>query len=137
MKNNIAQFSVLFIVFTALLLSCKKDDSNNSPIDLIVTTGTWKVSYYHENNEDKTSNFSDYTFTFGDNGTMTASNSGGTTTGTWTSDDSENEIHISLGNTEPLKDLSKGWLIISKSSTEIVLKDDDITHLEELHFTIN
>lgn len=137
MKNNIVQISLLILVFTTSLFSCKKDDGNNSPIDLIITSGTWKVSYFHENSEDKTGNYSDYTFTFGNDGSVTAVNSGGSTTGTWTSDDSENEIHISLGNTEPLKDLSKGWLIISQSSTEIVLKDDDITHLEELHFTIN
>jgi len=145
MKKQITHIVFLFIAFSTMLVSCKKDD-NTAPDDhsnssssssVIMTSGSWHVSYYHESGDDHISNFSGYSFTFNSNGTMTATNSSGTTNGTWSSDDSHNEFHISLGNNYPLNDLSNGWLIISKSSTELNLKDENSAHNEELHFSRN
>jgi hypothetical protein len=67
---------------------------------------------------------------------MTVTNSAGTTNGTWNMDDSNsNEFYMSLGSASPLSELNNGWTVISKTSSEIRLKDDDSTHSEELHFT--
>jgi len=133
----------LAIMITAIAVtSCKKEDnsssSNNSTSDIsgIITSGSWRVSYYHESGNDHTTNFDGYTFTFSSNGNMTATNSSGTTNGTWDIDDSNaNEFHMSIGSTTPLTDINNGWLITSHSSTEIQMKDDNSTHNEELHFT--
>lgn len=142
MRNKINLIALL-IGFTSIISSCKKDDStkpddnSNSSISTIIATGSWRVSYFYDNGDDHTSNFNGYTFTFNVNGTMTATNSGGSTNGTWSNDDSNSELHIFLGNSDPLKDLSKGWLIISKTSVEISLKDDNSSSNEELHFVKN
>jgi hypothetical protein len=139
MKKHLKQFAILVFAVAATFASCKKDDNSNddnsSTTSAIITSGSWRVSYYHESNDDHTSNFNGYTFTFNSVGTMTATNSSGTTNGTWTNDDSQNELHIYLGDNDPLKDLTKGWLVISKTSTEIKLQDDNTTHSEEVHFT--
>ena len=140
MKTKIKQTALLMLVIAGLTVSCKKEDNSpstsSSSISSIITTGSWRVSYYHESNDDHTTDFSGYTFTFSSSGTMTANYSSGTTNGTWEIDDSNvNEFHMSIGTTAPLNKLDHGWLIISQSSTEIKMKDDDTSHSEELHFT--
>lgn len=141
MKKQITPITLLIFAIATMVVSCKKDDNtkpddnSNSSMSAIIISGTWRVSYFHESGDDHTSNFSGYTFTFNSKGTMAATNSAGTTNGTWSNDDSQNGLHISLGSSNPLKDLSKGWLIISKTSNEIKLEDDNSAHNEELHFT--
>jgi hypothetical protein len=138
MKRQI--IGLLIFAMVTVVTSCKKDDNSpnnnsNSSTSSIITTGSWRVSYYHESGDDNTSNFNGYTFNFNSNGTMTATHSSGTTNGTWSSDDSKNEFHMSMGNNSPCSDLNNGWLIISKTSSEIDMKDDNSAHNEELHFT--
>jgi len=134
-------FIAFIISAIAVVSSCKKDDSSHpedsssSSIGTTIASGTWKVTYYHESNNDHLLNFNGYQFVFNSNGVMTASNSGGTTTGTWSSDDHNNEFHMSIGSASPLSDLSNGWLIISKTNSQFNLKDDNTAHNEEIHFT--
>jgi len=139
MSSFIKQTTFLILISASFLAGCKKNSSSSpSPAtnaSSILMTGSWRVSYYHESGNDHTSNFSGYTFTFNSNGIMTSSNLSGTTNGTWSSDDSHNEFHMSIGNSSPLSDISNGWLIISATSTEIDMKDDNSSHNEEFHFT--
>jgi len=142
MKTHFFSKSLLIITLIVMLVSCKKDDdnspaNNSASTSSILTTGSWHVSYFHESSNDHTSNFSGYTFNFNTNGTMTAMKSSVTTNGTWSVDDSNNEFHMSIGNDIPLNELSKGWIINSKTSTEIKMIDDNTTHNEELHFVKN
>ncbi|HEX5001685.1 MAG TPA: hypothetical protein VFW78_04250 [Bacteroidia bacterium] len=124
--------------------ACKKDDNQHSDdnsgslsnaVTSIITKGSWRVSYYHENGDDHTPNFSNYLFMFGVNGSLIASNGAGTTLGTWSIDDSSNEFRIAIGTTSPLLDMNHGWLVVAKSNTELDLKDDSPSSHEELHFT--
>ena len=139
MKKRI-QLLVLMALVMAVS-SCKKEDSTpsntgSSALAGIITSGTWHVSYFHEGSNDHTSNFSGYTFTFGSGGTMTATDSSGSVSGTWRTDDSNaNEFHMSIGSSASLTDLSHGWLITSQSSAEIQMKDDGGSSSEELHFS--
>jgi hypothetical protein len=137
MREGIVKITMLMFILFSVVTSCKKDDSNNvNPNAIpIVTSGTWTVSSYKETSEDHTDDFAGYTFTFESNGQMTATNSGNTTTGSWTLDDSENELHIDLGNNSPLDKLSKGWTILSITETEISLQDDSSSSNEVLQFT--
>ncbi|MEO8146343.1 MAG: hypothetical protein ABI723_01835 [Bacteroidia bacterium] len=138
MQNLFKISTVLIFLSASFFTSCKKDDNSSTlSTNTIVTSGSWRVTYYHEINDDHTSDFNGYTFIFNSNGTIAATNSSGTTNGSWSSDDSNNEVHIDLGNIDPLKELSKGWLVISKTETEIKLQDDNSAHTEELHFTKN
>ena len=138
MREGIIKVTVLMFVVVSALTSCKKDDSTNVNPNAtgIITSGTWSVSSYKETSEDHTDDFAGYTFTFDSNGQMTATISGVTTTGSWKmDDDSENELHIDLGNNSPLDKLSKGWIIISITDTEISLEDDNSSNNEVLQFT--
>jgi heat shock protein HslJ len=55
------------------------------PIEDVVTSGTWKVTSFVEKNESITKQFSNYTFTFNTDGTITAKDGGNTYTGYWRS----------------------------------------------------
>jgi len=135
--NRIVYF--LMIISLTALSSCKKDDSTNSTtsVDQIVTTGIWRVSYFAESNEDKTSDFTGYTFSFNSNGELVASNSGINATGTWGWDDSSNKLHISIGTSKPLSDLTDDWLILEKTASLIKLKNDNSSKNELLNFSRN
>ena len=139
MKNKIHLIALAILIIAAS--SCKKEDNSpasttSSSISGIITSGNWRVSYYHEGSNDHTSNFNGYTFAFSSSGTMTATDTSGMTSGTWRIDDSNvNEFHMSIGSSTPLTDLDRGWLITSQTSTEIQMKDDSGSSNEELHFT--
>jgi hypothetical protein len=131
------KISALSLLLVAFLSNCKKDDNSNSSVSGIIVTGSWRVSYFHENSEDHTNDFSGYNFQFNSNGTMSAISGGITTNGTWKNDDSNNEFHMTIGSSSPLSDISKGWIVISKTNTEFNLKDDNSSGNEELHFIKN
>ncbi len=139
MKNKIYITGILLAVIT-ILSSCKKDDdpvpaTSNSTFISAITSGSWKVNYFYESGSNHTNDFNGYVFVFNSDKTMTATVSGTTNSGTWKiDDDGSNEFHVDIGNTSPLNDINKGWLIYSQSSTNIQLKDDHASHNEELHF---
>jgi hypothetical protein len=144
MKNRFL-FTCATLICFVWIASCKKEDnsspsnsSSNPSVASLITSGTWCVTYFHEDNSDHTADFNGYAFAFNGNGTMTAVNASGTTTGTWRVNDSNaNEFHMSVGNSDPLSKLDKGWIITSEASTEIKMKDDNSSNNEELHFTKN
>ena len=142
MKTKI-YITLILLALSASFQSCKKNDDNspsnssgsgNNNVSTVLTAGSWRVSYFHENSSDHTNDFNGYTFTFNGNGTMTAANSSGTVNGTWRKDDSSNEIHFSIGSSLPLTDLNKGWIVTSQSAVEIIMMDDNSSHNEELRF---
>jgi major membrane immunogen (membrane-anchored lipoprotein) len=128
-------FVAMMLIAFALLTSCKKEDTLTTTN--IVTAGTWRVSYFNEENDDNSADFSGYTFTFEDNGTMTATKNGVTETGTWSTQDNTTEFYMTIGNSKPLTDLSSGWTIIEKTETSIKLKDDNAAKNEQVYFTKN
>ena len=111
--------------------------TNNSPVisTSVLTKGSWRVSYYHESNDDHSSDFSGYVFTFSSNGTLTAVRDGSLNRGTWRNDDDGREFHISIAGNDALDELERGWSVISSGNSEIDLRDDGGDHDKELHFT--
>ncbi len=135
MKNSSYSICLIFLVAIVSFTSCTKDDS--TPVNFnsnAVTTGTWRITSFHENHDDHTLDFSNYLFTFDANGTLTATISGTVTTGTWDFDDSGNEFHLHIGSSSPLTDISKGWIILESTSTTLRLGDDS-SNDEELVFS--
>jgi hypothetical protein len=132
--NSKAFITVAFYLILFALISCKKSDPSPVGVDTDqITAGTWKISSFHENSSDHTDDFTGFTFAFGVNGTLTAIDSGITVTGSWEIDDDENELHLRIGNSEPLTEISKGWIILESSSTVLRLGDDS-SNDEELDF---
>ena len=124
---------VIYFFAILLLASCEKDDDNSNSNSNV--SGTWYVSYYYDKDKVETNNFSGYTFEFKANGEMTATKNGNTTTGNWS--ETSSRFNITIGTSEHLEDLTDDWVKVEKSNNLIKLKDDNTTHLEELHFTKN
>lgn len=131
--------SALLCIF--LFSNCSKDDKSGSdgPITPIVTAGGWHVSLFSERNNDETSDFSGYNFTFQPDGKLIAVKGAVTKTGSWSESTSSNKLIIDLGSksdsNKPLGELTDDWYIISHTDSKISLTDDNATREEKLEFT--
>lgn len=125
---------IILIAFTALT-ACTKMDDNSSQINEVVntaSTGTWKITYFFDTDKEETTNFTGYTFSFGSNNLLSASNGSLTHTGNWnvvddnSNDDSPSDIDFVISFAAPASftDLSEDWKIISRTSGKI-----ELTHI--------
>ncbi|RMA57051.1 hypothetical protein [Ulvibacter antarcticus] len=141
MKKKIASIMVVvtcFMVFAA----CSKDNNSDSNSDTavqltsIARTGNWQITYFYDTDHEETGNFSGYSFTFKEDGSVVAVNGNTTVTGTWSistgsgssSDDdgsSSNDIDFNLFFSSPadFDELSDDWDIVSYSDSKIELID--------------
>lgn len=125
-------------------MSCSNDNDNN-PAPTVdpqaPTAGTWRVTLFSERGNDETSDFSGYTFTFDSDGTAIATKTGANRNGTWSINNSSTKFNIDFGvkgdANKPLGELTDDWEIISVTSTEIKLKDDNDASAEFLTFNQN
>lgn len=127
---------LLFGIFMLNVAStCSNDDSNDdddSSSSTIITqtqntivNGAWRVTLFSEDGSNQTSQFSNYDFVFGTNGTITANNGSNTMNGSWTTgtDDSTPKFIINFSVTNgPFEEISEDWQILSTTSTKIELK---------------
>ena len=131
--------SILSLVFVINVASmCSDDDDNNtadpSPVINIVSQGTWRITLYEDSGVNETTNYSNYIFTFGPNGVLTAANTT-TFTGAWsvtadnsTDDSPDSDLDFNILFTTPapasfVDDLSDDWDIVSYTATKIELVD--------------
>lgn len=133
----ISVLSLLFVLNVASMCS-DDDDTNNAadptPVINTVTSGTWRITFYEDSGVNETTNYSNYIFTFGPNGVLTAANTN-TYTGSWsvttgnsTDDSPSNDLDFNILFTTPapatfVDDLSDDWDIISYTPTKIELVD--------------
>ncbi len=129
--------SLIFVLNVASMCS-DDDDTNNTanptPVINTVSQGTWRITFYEDSGVNETTNYSNYIFTFGANGVLTAANTN-TYTGSWsvttdnsTDDSPSNDLDFNILFTAPspaifVDDLSDDWDIISYTSTKIELVD--------------
>ncbi|KAA2239923.1 hypothetical protein F0L74_27440 [Chitinophaga agrisoli] len=126
----------------AFFVACSNDDNTTPTVDpQAPTSGTWRVSLFSERGNDETGDFSGYTFTFNANNTAVAAKGGASKNGSWSIGNSSREFNIDFGEksdaNKPLGELTDDWEIISVSSNEIKLKDDNDDSAEFLTFTKN
>lgn len=130
---------MLFILAATSSCSSNSDDSSSSTssgntttgVTNVVSSGTWKITYYYDTDHEETSSFAGYNFTFGANNALTASNGTNNYEGTWSvtdsnsNDDSISDLDFIIAFSAPaqFEELSDDWEIIEKSSTVIKLKD--------------
>ena len=131
---------VMLLVLTTLSsCSSSSNDSSSSnstgntttAVTTIVSSGTWKITYYYDTDHDATSNFTGYNFTFGGSSALTATNGTNNYSGYWTvsdsnsDDDSLSDLHFNIAFSSPtqFEELTSDWEIIEKSATVIKLKD--------------
>ncbi len=121
----------IFITLFVLHLSCKKETTSGTNVDL--GSGTWRISYYWDQ-ADKTYNYTNYYFMFLSGGTLMAHGSSSTITGTWNQTDSR--INITFSN-PAVSDLNGNWLKTELTNSSIKLKNDSPTQDDQLHFVKN
>jgi major membrane immunogen (membrane-anchored lipoprotein) len=120
-------FLALMVSGAMLITSCTKDnilDDTPQEVTNTVTEGTWRISYFWDD-KDETSHFNGYDFTFNSNGTLSATNSSQTYSGTWSTgtDDSQLKLTISFVSPADFEELSDDWHIIERSDNLIKLED--------------
>ncbi len=133
------KFKLAAAAISLLLLSACTRNLDNNNTSNIATAGTWRVTLFTDSGNDETSDFAGYSFSFGNNGTLTATKNGTSQNGTWST--SSGRFIINLGpkvdTNKPLGELTDDWKIISTSDAEIKLTDDNPSSAEFLTFTKN
>jgi len=128
---------LLVLPFFVFFFSChKSEDNNNSNTN--ISQGTWKVSLFTDSGNDETSDFSGYSFTFASGGVLTAQKGAVSQAGSWGHGSDFNiDLGVKSDNNKPLGELTDNWKIISITSSEIRLTDDNASSGELLTFTKN
>ncbi|MAP55466.1 MAG: hypothetical protein CL605_11245 [Altibacter sp.] len=97
--------------------------------------GTWEITYFYDTDQEETGNFSGYSFSFNENGSLVAVNGSTTVTGTWSvtnssnssdddgSNDDDDDFNIFFASPREFEELSDDWDIISVTETKIELID--------------
>ena len=103
--------------------SCKKDDST-TPSTSGMIQGLWKVTSYIDSGNNETNHYTGYSFEFKSGGVVTATKSGSTISGTWStgSDDSQSKLYLTF-STAPFIELNDDWHIMQQTSAIIKLED--------------
>lgn len=138
--------TILLVALLALVSCSKKSDDNQltggSGNKTEQVSGEWVVSTYFDSGKDETSNYSGYSFTFSIDGGLFAKNGSSSFSGSWrigdtSSDDdnSSNRFVMNIQGNKQMDDLTHDWLIVSISGTQISLKDDNPSSMEELKFS--
>jgi hypothetical protein len=129
-----------FFIYTGLAMSCDKDDDNTQQQETTAQqtqntaqSGSWKITYFFDSDQNETNHFNGYTFTFKENGSLVAVNGSTTITGTWSvtdsnsSDDdggsSNTDFNIFFASPPDFEELSDDWDIISVTNSKIELTD--------------
>ena len=118
--KNIIKIMTLLLLVIATASSCKKDDSP-SLVDNTIQKGNWKITFFQDSGNDETSHFSGYEFIFNTDGSVTASNSNNSVSGTWMTgtDDSQSKLILNFGSTAPFDELNEDWHVLEETSTMI------------------
>jgi hypothetical protein len=117
------------------------DSSVPSPTFIsILTSGTWRVSYFSEDGVDDTSNYLGYVFTFNSNFSTQIVKNAVTTSGTWSNymDSGDNKLNLTFGSSN-LEELVEDWNVLEYSQTVIRLKhiSGGDGSIDYLYFTKN
>ncbi|GHC49678.1 hypothetical protein [Ulvibacter litoralis] len=140
---QLLKMMVFTLIVAAFIVACDSDDDSN-PTDNAITvaqvtttasSGDWRITYFYDTDQDETGNYSGYSFTFNQDGTLVAVNESTTVTGTWSiSDDSSSsdddgnnssdlDFNIFFAAPDDFNELSDDWDIISVSENKIELID--------------
>ena len=136
---------LIFLNLFAVVLLAASCDSNDDPaitatdvnaaeLQSTAQDGQWRITYYFDSDKEETSDYSGYVFTFGADGTVTASNGTLEVTGTWSVTDSDSsddspddssDVDFNLFFTTPadFEELSDDWDIMEYSASRIRLID--------------
>ena len=117
------------------------------PVAQIITIGKWKVTSFVQGNDNTSSQFANYSFTFNSDGTMMADDKVSQTIGSWHYQDavfyygipvygsSPYGFTMTIGTDLPLINLNENYFISKKTLTTIYI--DSINPNENAHITLS
>lgn len=120
--------TLLALLFSITLNSCSSDDDNSGVDDgtsQLIVQGSWRITYFFEDNIDQTHYFTGYAFIFSADHTLSAVNGDVTILGNWTigNDDSTHKLVILFPIKDgPFEEISEDWQIQNKTPSKIELK---------------
>jgi hypothetical protein len=126
MKTTKLSLSFILLLSTLVFTNCTKDQQVNysDTTNEIITQGKWTVEYFFAD-QDLTSNYSNYQFSFLGNGTLTATSNGQSVNGTWKTirDENRNEVLQILINTgDPsLIEINEHWNVTTKTFVKLTM----------------
>ena len=154
MKKVTSRYALILFSLFIIIESCSK--SNTVPTQTasvnpssVVVSGTWGISSLSQRDEDKTSSFTGYTFTFTSAGSLQAEKSGAVTTGTWSytpsavsyygSTPSKASITINLGASKPFSQLTRIWNVdsVNTNASRLALISPEVAEDMHLNFSKN
>jgi len=99
--------------------------TTQSEFETIITNGVWYITYFFDD-FDETSDFMDYEFNFVSDGTATATNTSGSTPGTWNYyvDSGVDKVDLYFGTVSPLDELDEDWEILEATEDIIRLRHE-------------
>ena len=131
MKSNLFYGIIILLSFTLMSSMCSSDDMDNSNNNLLITevenlamSGSWRVSSYIDSGQDETNDFNGYTFTFDNDGSLTAKIGSDEVIGTWSVTDSSNSQDDSNSNND--LDFNISFLVSSSNILDELIDDWDI-----------
>ncbi|MFA7273389.1 MAG: hypothetical protein WC044_05940 [Crocinitomicaceae bacterium] len=121
--------SLLIFAFPILLSACNKVKPKSVEKD--ITGGQWKITLFSEDGEDHLNDFSSYTFSFDENGTVVGTNGSQNISGTWavekdkSNDDSSSDVDfiLTFPTTNNFDELSDDWDIVTQTNSKLELID--------------
>ena len=129
-------FMAIALLCMGLIISCSKDDETKveekitaadmSEIKATVESGDWRITNYSDADNDESTNYVGYSFTFNSDGILGATNGNTSVSGAWsmtTSDVDELDFNIFFTSPAIFEELADDWEIVKYSSTKIELKD--------------
>ena len=136
----ITKIILAFFIYTGLAMSCDKDDDNTQQLETTAQqtqntaqSGSWKITYFFDSDQNDTNHFNGFTFTFNENGSLVGVNGSTTITGTWSVTDSNSsdddggssdvDFNIFFASPPDFEELSDDWDIISVTNSKIELTD--------------
>jgi hypothetical protein len=137
-----AKLIFLSLFAAVLAVSCdSNDDPANTPADInaaelqsTVQDGQWRITYYFDSDKEETNHYNGYVFTFGGDGTVSATNGTTEVTGIWSVTDSDSsddspddssdvDFNLFFASPPDFEELSDDWDILEYSSGRIRLID--------------
>lgn len=121
------------------------DDCDDSSIpsptfSTVLTSGSWRVSYFSEDGDDQTSDYLGSNFTFNSNWTIQIVKNANSSSGTWNNymDSGENKLNLTFSSSY-FDELEEDWNIIEYNQTVIRLKhvSGGDGSIDYLYFTKN
>jgi len=142
--NNMRKlFNLTALAAAFFVTSCTRQVStpsgNNNSSNSTIVTGNFAITRFTDNgsSQDKSADFDGYSFQFTADGKIVATGST-SEVGTYSEKPSHEGEGAKLAinfSSQPLKEISKTWLIITISDTEIDLRDDDAASNEALRLS--